>query len=111
MAHSQSTPAERDALFAVLADPRRRRLLELLEHLEPGRRTTLSDLSERLAAAEESTEREQRQNVAVTLRHVHLPKLDDAGLVEYDPETNVVETVDRTDDRAELGRAMPATEE
>ena len=31
------------------------------------------------------------ERVEVTLHHVHLPKMDDLGVLGYDPETNEVE--------------------
>ncbi|WP_459192994.1 DUF7344 domain-containing protein [Halosimplex sp. J119] len=93
---SQHTSSDPDALFELLADPRRRRLLEVLEETGRGERAPLADLSERVAVAEGTTEGEARHGVAVALHHVHLPKLDEAGLVEYDPETRVVETTDRS---------------
>lgn len=100
MEDSQRTPSERDALFAILAEPRRRRLLDILDSPGSGRRTTLYDLSERLAADEGSATGEQRHDAAIALHHVHLPMLDDAGLVEYDPGAKVVETTDLSGSRS-----------
>lgn len=108
---SQSTSSERDTLFELLADPRRRRLIETLDELGQGARVPLADLSERLAATEGSTAGEARHDVAIALHHVHLPMLDEAGLVDYDSETNVVETVDPAIDRSAAAAARLGTEE
>jgi hypothetical protein len=35
------------------------------------------------------------RDARLALHHVHLPKLDEAGLVEYDPETRQVIAIDR----------------
>ncbi|MFC7141316.1 hypothetical protein ACFQMA_15940 [Halosimplex aquaticum] len=111
MQDSQRTPSERDALFAILADPRRRRLLDVLETRDPGARMALSELADRLAAAEGSTSGERRHDVAAALHHVHLPKLDDAGLVEYDPTERVVEATELSDGRSDPGTDVLLTED
>ncbi|ELY68128.1 hypothetical protein C489_09000 [Natrinema versiforme JCM 10478] len=50
-----------------------------------------------------------RERVETELRHVHLPKLDDAGLVDYDRQSGVVH-IDRetTVERLERVRAIVA---
>lgn len=111
MQDSQRTSSERDALFTVVTDPRRRRLIDILDSPDAGHRTTLYDLSGRLAAEEGSVGGEERHEAAIALHHVHLPRLDDAGLVAYDPETKTIEAVDLSSVRADAGREMPVTEE
>lgn len=67
-----------DRLYRLLADGERRTLLAvLLERDEP---LPLTDLRTRLA--DDGDERK----VGIRLVHAHLPKLDEAGLVEYDRE-------------------------
>ncbi|WP_425487792.1 DUF7344 domain-containing protein [Natronomonas salina] len=34
---------------------------------------------------------DRRQRIAIELYHVHLPRLDDAGLVSFDPASKLVE--------------------
>ncbi|WP_415379085.1 hypothetical protein [Halosimplex sp. TS25] len=108
---SQSTPSERDALFAILADSSRRRLLDALGTLEPGSRTTLSALSDRFAADDGPAGDEQRRDAAVALHHIHLPKLADAGLIEYDAEAKVVEVTGRSGERPDPAVDIPIGEE
>ncbi len=68
-----------DEIFDVLVSSRRRAVLyELHGRSEP---MTLPDLVAAVRAIEAAQSRKQ---VAVALDHVHLPKLQQAGLVEYD---------------------------
>lgn len=70
-------------LVTLLDDELRRRVLR---HLDPEDGTVaLSALAERLADDEAV-----RDQIALRLHHVHLPKLADYGLVSYDSTVNVV---------------------
>jgi hypothetical protein len=93
MLRNGSGPALRtnpDRLFQTLRSTRRRRVLaELVERTEP---VELSVLAEILAEA--STEADDAHRVAVRLRHVDLPKLEDANLVVYDHDERVVALTD-----------------
>lgn len=81
-----------DACLRLVADRRRRRLLEQLRHDATGE-TTIDDLVDRLLGAgvgpgiDRLNDREQ---LVVDLQHVHLPKLADHGVVEYDLERGTV---------------------
>jgi|GEM_PF-2368997 len=76
-----------DAVLEVLADARRRRIIQIL-------RTRGSDampvpvLAEALATREPDSRDPAR--LTVSLRHVHLPKLDSTGIVEYTAERSQV---------------------
>ena len=76
----------KDVLFDILKNERRRQTLEFLRE-EPT--TTLSDLAEHVAALEndkpirELTSSE-RKRVYVGLYQCHLPKMDDAGVIDYE---------------------------
>jgi len=90
-----------DALFAALADDRRRRLLGILRHEAPGA-VTEGELATRLATLPDDRPSvagtgeagpgtaDPHQRVRVRLRHTHLPKLAAAGLIERDADGNVV---------------------
>ena len=81
-----------DALTAALGDHTRRRLLlELLED-------TTADPVDLLDAESD------RQTARVRLRHVHLPKLEQAGYVEWDRETTTVSRGENFDEVAPLVR-------
>ncbi|MFC6837748.1 hypothetical protein ACFQHK_14735 [Halomarina ordinaria] len=67
--------------------------------------TELAVLADELADADADAERDR---VAVRLHHVHLPKLDDAGVLTYDAATRTVEregAADRLDPYLMLARA------
>jgi len=80
------------AVFDLLKNERRRCVIHfLLEQPE----TTVRELSRHVAAWEndidvEDLEKQQRKRVYVSLYQTHVPKLEEAGLVEYDEETSVV---------------------
>jgi hypothetical protein len=89
-ADSRSLPRtlSRDEAFGILENERRRLVLELLQQEGDGT-STLSDLAERIAAVENGIERsaissDQRKRVYIGLYQRHLPKMDDAGVVDYD---------------------------
>lgn len=82
-----------DVVFDVLSSARRRYVLHLLKTEGP---MELTELAEHVAAQENDTTvedltKQQRKRVYVSLYQTHVPKLEDAGLVEYDQETSYVE--------------------
>jgi hypothetical protein len=70
------------AVHAVLADDCRRQLVEHLLELGTGTRRSIDDLVADLPPAE-------RRETALRLHHVHLPKLETVGAVDYDADRNV----------------------
>lgn len=79
MSHSQF---DTDALFEVLASERRRRLLIDLLERTPGEAV---ETPPGRSAGDGEPER-----VQLELYHVHLPKMEDAGLVCWDRDTHDV---------------------
>jgi len=82
-----------DDAFALLADQRRRLLLSVLHTY--GEELTLRDAAEEVAIRETGHNvadipAEQVQKVYLSLYHDHLPRLVDAGLLEYDQERDLV---------------------
>ncbi|WP_135807049.1 DUF7344 domain-containing protein [Halorussus marinus] len=73
-----------DAVFEMLRSERRRNALYVL-YRRPGP-IQVSALADEVATREGV----ELPRVATALRHVHLPKLDDAGAVEFDHETGSV---------------------
>jgi len=100
-----------DEVFEVLKSPRRRYALYYLR--QEGGETELSELTEQVAAWENETtpaglSTEQRKRVYISLYQTHLPKLDEAGVVEYDSDEGIVRLSDRASDldiyRGDLSR-------
>lgn len=83
-----------DDAFDVLSNARRRQVLvRLFENDEPAR---LGDLSRSIAAWENDVSTtevtsQQRKRVYTALRQSHLPKMDRAGVVNYDKDRGSIE--------------------
>lgn len=83
---------EKDLLFDLLQNDRRRAVLRTLD--EEGE-LTLAELAEIIAAEENdvpSSEASEsaRRSVYISLYQRHVPKLDEHGVVEYDREESTV---------------------
>jgi len=77
-----------DAVFEMLRSERRRNVLYILyQRAGP---VQVSDLADEVATREDA----ELTRVATAIRHVHLPKLDDAGVVEFDAEAGSVRFAD-----------------
>ncbi|WP_336001578.1 ArsR/SmtB family transcription factor [Halorientalis halophila] len=76
----------RNDLFRALAHPRRRRILAFLR--EEGRAVPVEQIADGIATDEAPPERiVSGPDVEAALYHVHLPKLIEAGLLEWiDPD-------------------------
>lgn len=81
-----------DELFELLANERRRIVVAYL--LGRDGPVAVEEVVDHVVAEIESSvgraERDPRVSVGVSLHHVHLPKLDDAGAIEYDPQRQLV---------------------
>jgi len=98
---SRTDQLSQDEVFEVLKSPRRRYALYYLRR--EGGETELSDLTEQVAAWENETTlaaltTEQRKRVYISLYQTHLPKLDEADIVDYDRDAGVVRLGDRASD-------------
>ena len=98
---SRAEQLSQDEVFEVLKSPRRRYALYYLR--QQGGESELSDLTEQVAAWENETTpaaltTEQRKRVYISLYQTHLPKLDEANVVEYDRDEGVVRLSDRASD-------------
>jgi hypothetical protein len=83
-----------DECFDLLSNYRRRCTLHYLEQHEEA---TISDLSEQVAAweyeqAPEEVSYDERKRVYTSLQQVHLPRMDEVGVVEFDSDQGTVET-------------------
>ncbi|WP_458188072.1 DUF7344 domain-containing protein [Haladaptatus sp. NG-WS-4] len=90
----RATPLSRDMVFDVLKNQRRRYALHYLKQAEES--VQLSDLAEQVAAWEnditvDAISAAERKRVYTALYQSHLPKLDDAGIVDYNQNRGIVE--------------------
>ncbi len=88
-----SSGLSQEQVFEVLKSPRRRYALYYLRR--EGGTVELSDLTDQVAAWENDTTpagltSEQRKRVYISLYQTHLPKLDDARIIEYDRDGGMV---------------------
>lgn len=86
------TDPSTDAILQALADPQRRVVLREIAE-ESCTEVSVDALEEVVAHELERPPPEMRSTttIAIQLRHVHLPTLDEVGLCEYDPERECVE--------------------
>lgn len=87
-----SLKLERDLLFDLLQNNRRRAALRILD--EEGE-LTLAELAERIAAEENDVPLSEasenaRRSVYISLYQRHVPKLAEHGVVDYDREESTV---------------------
>lgn len=85
----RESPLSASERCELLANDRRR---ALLAHLvaRPGEDVAVEDLVSHLAANEAASE---YRNIHLSLRHLHLPRLAEAGVVRYDTDRQRVEYV------------------
>jgi DNA-binding transcriptional ArsR family regulator len=89
-----------ETVFTVVKNRRRRDVLRYLR--EHDGETTLSDVAEHIAADENDISRQalssdQRKRVYIALYQCHLPKMDDAGVVDFDKDRGDIVLRDRAD--------------
>lgn len=77
---------QKDELFAILSHSYRREVLSAL-HERESRPSTLEELSQHIATVHENAHIEQ---VKLSLHHVHLPKLREFGVIEYDEQSKTI---------------------
>ncbi|MFP8957280.1 ArsR family transcriptional regulator [Natrialbaceae archaeon A-CW3] len=90
----------KDVIFELLKNRRRREVLTYL--LDAEETVTLGELAEQIAAWENDTDvnalsSDQRKRVYVALYQTHLPKMDDAGIVDYDQDRGLITLSDNAD--------------
>ena len=83
-----------DVVFDILSVERRRHTLAYL--LTESAQTTLGDLAEHIACLENDKDlvdlsSQERKRVYVGLYQSHLPRMDDAGVVDFDSDRKTVE--------------------
>lgn len=92
---------DEDELFGVLSNRRRRYAVHLLERQEEP--VELGEMAEQIAAWENEIDRwevdhKQRKRVYTALQQIHLPRMDDVGIVSFDDRGGIVEPTPEMDD-------------
>ncbi len=90
----------RGEIFEVLSNGRRRQVLHYLKRQEDRQRIELRELVDHVAAWEndvsvDEVDADERKRVYTALRQSHLPKMDEAGVIEYDNMRGEVLLTDR----------------
>lgn len=77
----------KDDLFELLSDHRRRSVLRCLAAHEGSEPVGVGTLVDRVSSEGSSTGRvsDAHERARIQLHHNHLPKLEDHGIIEYDP--------------------------
>ncbi|MFH5844409.1 hypothetical protein [Haladaptatus sp. CMAA 1909] len=90
---SASADPSLDTIFDILSHSYRRQILFFLSRTEDDL-ATVADLvtyiSEHESGDETSTRRTRGDAVSIALHHNHLPKLEDAGMVEFDTRSETI---------------------
>lgn len=84
-----------DVVLSAVANDHRRAILRSLNHSE-GETMEISALVDQVTEHVrdgEPPDDEHRQRVRTALHHIHLPKLEDCGMIVHDTETNQVRNV------------------
>ncbi|WP_436923805.1 DUF7344 domain-containing protein [Halosimplex amylolyticum] len=100
-------------IFDVLQNQRRRYVLEYLKRFEEP--VELSDLATQVAAWEYQTPvdevtNDQKKRVYTTLQQTHLCKMEEAGIVEYDADENIVTRTPYTEELTVYLEIVPGSE-
>ncbi|WP_313696262.1 DUF7344 domain-containing protein [Halorarum halobium] len=110
MSESEHGRLSQNEVYDLLSNPRRRFVISYLR--EHGRPIELTALAREVAAwenqvpAEELTD-QQEKRVYVSLYQTHIPKLRNAGIVDYDPDSGEIEL---TGTVGQLERYLPEEE-
>lgn len=96
--HSIDEEIPTTAIFDLLSDRRRRYALHYLS--EQVGAVELSDLAEQVALCEGDPSTDRFERVCTGLFHSHLPRMEDAGVVQYDPTRETVELTGAADQLA-----------
>lgn len=93
MSRADRDRLSQDVVFDLLSSPRRRFVLYYLNQIDE--EVTIGELADQVAAWEnelavEELSSQQRKRVYVSLYQTHVPKMDDAGIVDYDSDSGSV---------------------
>jgi hypothetical protein len=110
---AEEQTVDRELVYDALSNTRRRHVIHCVLREEGS--VELAELSRTIAAwendvATEAVTAKQRKRVYTALRQVHLPKLDEAGIVSFDPDRGTVEATAATSNVEAYLRVVPDDE-
>ncbi|MFC7045395.1 hypothetical protein ACFQH6_08245 [Halobacteriaceae archaeon GCM10025711] len=113
MSESDREELSEGLIFDVLSNPRRRYVLYYLRRHEESAK--LKEIADQIAAWEndlpvEELSSQQRKRVYVSLYQTHIPKLESAGIVDYDENEGIVSLAQRADEVSAYLERGAATE-
>lgn len=88
-AHHQLETATVDSLLGALSNEPNRRVLSYLREV-PGTAVSLDELARYVDQNQSETDPESPDRTAIYLHHTGLPKLAEAGIVEYDHHSKTI---------------------
>ncbi len=102
-------------IFDLLRNQRRRFVLHYLKHYDGDGPVELGELATQVAAWEndvgvDEVTSSQRKRVYTTLQQSHLPKLDEAGIVEFDAGRGQIRATDVVEDLTIYLEIVPSHE-
>lgn len=105
-----------DEIFTILSDSRRRHVLSIL--MDHGEELTISQLAEKVASRDNGPPRNEVPNkksqfrsevpedrvtrITTSLHHADIPKMDQVGLVEFDPAHNTIRATEHVNQMEHL---------
>lgn len=89
---AQDAGLSADDYFRLIADERRRRIVSVLaEHGGPMYTDEIAEAVVAHGDDDGSGDFDPLEEATISLHHVHLPLMADAGVIDYDPETKRVD--------------------
>jgi hypothetical protein len=109
----QQRELSKEEIFDVLQNQRRRYVLQYLKRFDEP--VSLSDLATQVAAWEyqtpvEEVTNDQKKRVYTTLQQTHLEKMEEAGIVEYDRDENLITRTPHTEELTIYLEIVPSSE-
>jgi hypothetical protein len=103
----------KEEIFDVLQNQRRRYVLQYLKRFDEP--VSLSDLATQVAAWEyrepvEEVTNDQKKRVYTTLQQTHLERMEEAGIVEYDTDENLIRRTPHTEELTVYLEIVPEKE-
>jgi hypothetical protein len=113
LASARDQRLSKGEIFDVLQNQRRRYVLQYLERFDEP--VPLSDLATQVAAWEyqipvEEVSNDQKKRVYTTLQQTHLDRMEEAGIVEYDHEENLITRTPHTEELTVYLEIVPEKE-